>query len=421
MGLPWKSMQREVILSPHVSELNEWGSIYHHRFYLGTENQRTYSQNNFWPSPWAGKLDMGGYFFTSRQTYESNDGLEKSRLRFWMQPYYFNGPLFAQAMSFDSNSFPVVEPTPFSTLNAAGTTAIARCLPTNPVAGLSTAIGEIKRDGLPLVPGIEYFKYALAKQNRPKSGRTRSRAAGSEFLNLEYAWKPTVSDIRKLAKAVKGSKTVLQQFEAGSGRNIRRRYVFPTTTSRSEVVLGERFPAGDIHGNEWNFLNPGIMTRTTTVKTERWFSGCFTYYLDVGTRAIDKLNRSVQMADKLLGIRLTPSVAWNIAPWSWAADWVANMGDIAHNVTAFSQDGLIMRYGYVMERKTSTDTWSLKGVSAKHGGYCPSSYQQTFVTVTKERRQATPFGFGLDVAGFTPRQWAIIGALGISRNPRRAM
>jgi len=36
----------------------------------------------------------------------------------------------------------------------------------------------------------------------------------------------------------------------------------------------------------------------------------------------------------------------------------------------------------------------------------------------KKRVKATPYGFGLDTDAFTPRQWAILGSLGISRGSR---
>jgi hypothetical protein len=38
----------------------------------------------------------------------------------------------------------------------------------------------------------------------------------------------------------------------------------------------------------------------------------------------------------------------------------------------------------------------------------------------KERWKATPYGFGLNMAGFTDQQWAILAALGMTKSPRIA-
>jgi hypothetical protein len=95
---------------------------------------------------------------------------------------------------------------------------------------------------------------------------------------------------------------------------------------------------------------------------------------------------------------------------------VSNAGSVMTNLSAFSQDGLVMRYGYVMETTTVTIRDTLKGVH--FWGYGPRDLYHTYGTRSKVRRSATPYGFGLDLDGFTPYQWGIIGALGISNVPK---
>lgn len=102
-------------------------------------------------------------------------------------------------------------------------------------------------------------------------------------------------------------------------------------------------------------------------------------------------------------------------PWSWAADWVSNTGDVLHNLSAMSTDGLVMAYGYMMEETSETWTYVNNGAITVSGRVL--NLTQNFRTTTKVRRSATPFGFGLDWAKFTPRQMAILGALSITRKP----
>jgi len=79
-----------------------------------------------------------------------------------------------------------------------------------------------------------------------------------------------------------------------------------------------------------------------------------------------------------------------------------------------ASDGLVMKYGYIMEHTLVRDTyyfWGPTGYKSRNVHPMPI----TFVTETKVRRRATPYGFGLTFGGFTTLQKSILAALGISR------
>jgi hypothetical protein len=161
---------------------------------------------------------------------------------------------------------------------------------------------------------------------------------------------------------------------------------------------------------------PGKLTKTREETYTYWFSGAYTYHYADGDRAVDKMRAAEQRLAKLFGVRVTPELLWELTPWSWAADWFVNTGDVIHNLSAFGNDSLVMRWGYIMCHYTCRDTYLAEGVSLK--GNASGPLTQTFVTDVKKRVKATPYGFGLDPDAFTPRQWAILGALGISRGSR---
>jgi uncharacterized membrane protein YbhN (UPF0104 family) len=73
-----------------------------------------------------------------------------------------------------------------------------------------------------------------------------------------------------------------------------------------------------------------------------------------------------------------------------------------------------MPYGYMMETTIMDYLYRMRNVTPK--GYNIADLTQIFTHTVKYRRGATPFGFGLSEAAFTPRQWAIIAALGLSRS-----
>jgi hypothetical protein len=160
----------------------------------------------------------------------------------------------------------------------------------------------------------------------------------------------------------------------------------------------------------------GFDTQTSTLvvetRIERWFSGAFTYYLPDNYYSRNKWKKAAAQLEILLGVELTPEVVWNLVPWSWAADWVANYGDVLSNVGDFGQDSLVMGYGYMMEKATSSHTY----ISQDHrvpGLPDPLTFKLS--SETKRRVRASPYGFGLTWQGFTPKQLAILGSIGITR------
>jgi hypothetical protein len=132
-----------------------------------------------------------------------------------------------------------------------------------------------------------------------------------------------------------------------------------------------------------------------------------------------KLKDLMQRYNHLYGILPTPEVIWNLTPWSWAADWVTSMGDIMSNISMLLTDGLVMKYGFVMEHSSTTKTYSISGLRLHQGANTiPYTGWQRFSTESKLRRRATPYGFGLTSEEFSPRQWAILVALGLSKGSK---
>jgi hypothetical protein len=257
-------------------------------------------------------------------------------------------------------------------------------------------------------------------QDRAKKLGPPPKRGSDEYLNWVFGWQPLISDIKKSVFALRNQDKLLAQYERDSGRLVRRRYDFPLERSETvDFVTSPRGPWGTHLGWDasvmYNNGNPtqGTLSQSTIVEKERWFSGAFTYYLPAGYYSRSALIRAASKAKVLLGIELTPEVLWNLTPWSWAADWVANTGDVLSNVSDFAGDGLVMHYGYMMETSTVHRKWTL----SNHGlRGAPEPLTLTFSSVKKQRIKASPFGFGLTWESFTPRQIGILTALGISKS-----
>lgn len=145
------------------------------------------------------------------------------------------------------------------------------------------------------------------------------------------------------------------------------------------------------------------------------FSGAYTYHLQSDNNHLNKLKAYEQRFNHLIGTRLTPSTLWELAPWSWLADWKFNVGDNIANAVALQNDGLVLRYGYLMVTTIQDHTFTLTGPKFKNGTQGP--YRITFTQVSKQRYRATPYGFGLNPASFDLRKWSILGSLGLTLAP----
>lgn len=288
-----------------------------------------------------------------------------------------------------------------SSLNARGATAIARSMPNTPAVDVSVAIGELRNEGLPKYIGSSVFKDNVRA----------AKKAGDEYLNYEFGWRPLVSTLVDFAKAVKHSEEIWDGYRKGSGKQIRRRYLFPTVEGSRQLPTDNvvQFGRGYINNN---ISYPLDVWANDSYHNKQWFSGSFKYYVPMGDDISSKLQRHVSYANKVLGLRLTPEVVWNLAPWSWAADWFANTGDILKNISSLGRDGMVLRYGYMMN-----ESMSAREVIARAPAGSPVPYASRFkeYNYVKQRLVANPYGFGVTFDSLSSKQKAIITALGLSK------
>jgi hypothetical protein len=277
-----------------------------------------------------------------------------------------------------------------SQMNAAGATGIARCEPTNPSFSAATALAELMRDGVPALPGADMREKVQLARN-----------SGGNFLNIEFGWLPLVSDLQGFASTVKQSSTILSDYKKGSTAWMKQSFHYPDKylVAQRDCTMSTAPTSG----------GPGLIPGKETHSRDQhvWFEGCFQYYVPSSQAQSSKMADYASRAQKLLGVRPTPETIWNAAPWSWAADWFGNTGDILHNISAFQTDGLVMRYGYVMAH-----TWQMKEF---YGSNSVVSLSRTELREEKQRIGASPYGFGVLDTSLSVKQKAILVALGLSR------
>jgi len=299
-----------------------------------------------------------------------------------------------------------------------GATAIANCSPTKPTVNLLASLAEAYHDGLPKLLGKATWQ---ERTRRAMDIRRKAGTGADEFLNYQFGWLPLVSDVRDFVKGIAFMDLLLQQYIRDNGKVVRRQFAFTPEVSVSETTI--QSPAWPYFGaNGGNFVDTSIQPRGKVLRrretvVERWFSGAFVYHLpqtffaELYKPYADKF----QIYRKVFGLELTPDVLWELTPWSWAADWFSNAGDVIHNVGAWSNGGLVMKYGYIMEHSYVRDTYTFVGPPNVIGNKYLRPPDTVLVSETKIRRRANPFGFGLTMGGLSTLQKSILTAVGLSR------
>lgn len=395
--------------------------------------QITVSEGHPWPKLAAKGEDIGGNFYSINRRFidqgrrsgditssERREELQNPEFRLYDKSvtgttsrYY--GPIYPVLCANDSGTVDSFWPEDLSSsdedLDAMGATAIARCKPTNSSANISTTMAELIREGLPSMIGSHLWESRLRDVS----------SLGKESLNYQFGIRPLLDEIKGTSKAIANWDSLIKQYRRDAGRIVRRSYEFPTerettveditpTTLSLKPLMGTRSL-----DDAFSTVLPSArrLYREREIVRKTWFSGAFTYYMPTDFKSFSNVEKTIYYAQRLLGVELTPEVLWNLAPWSWAVDWFSNVGDVLDTASDFITDGLVVRWGYLMENTIVTDTYTMTNPGIK--GHGLSTLSCAFETNVKKRRRATPFGFGLDFDGFDPFQLGIIASLGISK------
>lgn len=347
------------------------------------------------------RANIGGDFSCTRRIYGENSPWFHNRTVVGdgnVNASNYTGRYYAAEPNIANQHFPLIPYASDDELDVYGTRGIALALPTNPIGGLATALGELRSEGIPNLVGVNTWRDRTLK----------ARNAGSEYLNYQFGWLPLVNELLTFADTVRRSDEIVQKYEEEEGKLLHRKITFPTSLNITSSTDSGYYPKPTLEVGFWN--SAGSLNTVTTEKVEMWFEGTFMYKLPPK----GSLGRHLAIANKLYGTRLTPEVVWNLTPWTWALDWFTNVGDVVHNLTAFQNDGLVMPYAYIMRRRTISRQFTAYGARTRRDNRSVNC-SQSLTTVVKQRKMATPYGFGLTFDGFSDRQLAILGALGLTR------
>lgn len=269
--------------------------------------------------------------------------------------------------------------------------------------------------------------------------RRGGQAAGSAHLAGQFGWLPFVGELFNVLGAIGESERILDQYLRDSGKLVKR--------SRSDTLVADAVTVN--HGTSgtnaigsWGsstFSGLGVQgsvlsmkgygnsnyrfryQTTISRKLVQRSGALWEYFAADPDRVLGKLRRRAQESKAILGDPLLSlSTLWELAPWSWLADWRFDFGSLLSFQESVATDSLAARRSYtILEEDVQVHTRVEPWYSTK-GSWV---YQQTtpgngFASRrTQIRRAGSPYDMGINWSGFSTQQWFILGALGLTKAP----
>lgn len=383
-----------------------------------------------------GKYPPGGDWFAFKRRYLIalvGDEVEAYRIG-WNIAYkgyfYLTALSASQIPSNDSLYGGSFKESLFSKLESYGAEGYAKARPAQPDFSLATTLLEMKdfpgmfRQSIHLCinriltknPNL-YYDFGRNGFFRIKD-KTRLSHTAEWYLSLNFGWLPIIKGVQDYIVAQRKGQESLKQLLRDEGRPIIRR-----RTIKEEV---RKFVFSNLNSTVSNppyNVMPQFVTQcydtdvsvpyedVYSVKSKIEFVAKFVYWLPEGPRDVAWTAR---MLRRLLGSRVTPSVAWNLMPWTFLIDYYSTLGKAIENLGPGVEQQLYTEYCYVTFKEDITRNTSTQVVTFDAARKRVSSVVQSVeISSLRSRVSADPFAFrftGLDVS---VKQTAILAALAL--------
>jgi hypothetical protein len=290
--------------------------------------------------------------------------------------------------------------------------------------GLAVALAEIRDVPGMLKTSLKGFMdiYRKVGGKSIKGGFLTPKKAADHFLNHSFGWVPFISDLSKFCDNITNVDSRIERLRRENGVWTKRKVILVNNTETNDLGWGEQtlvYPASDFMIRDmyipgWNPYYNIVETKTTVahgVGRFRYYQPYFDDSLPDANSALGSLRR--QLA--LHGARLTPVNVYRAIPWTWLVDWGTHAGSSFQAIQDSYLDGMAAKYLYLTHHQLKEQVVrQFLPFVPQCGGIKELSFAR--IIDVKQRKEAdAPFGFGLDVADLSPRQLAILAALGISR------
>jgi hypothetical protein len=290
--------------------------------------------------------------------------------------------------------------------------------------GRSFVPGPLGGRGFTPSPLKRYFRYSGLGPETLREKLRFFKNLGSEYLNVEFGWRPFVRDLVKLYELSQVIDKEIAKLRRENGKWLRRKatLVHELSGEPANPVVHpyNYFYVGGQPGESIFRSAKTVLSIGSTIERRVWIVGSFRYWIPNV--------RSVQWEDRarlaLSGSLPTPKLLWDVYPFSWLADWFLDVGTVVSNLSMNAVDNLVCRYSYIME---SIHEHHIAEATCSHTGGFATGWQEwpevngaqfstSYLKESKARfHHGNPFGLEIPEGSFTPKQLGILAALGLSQ------
>jgi hypothetical protein len=269
-----------------------------------------------------------------------------------------------------------------------------------------------------------YLSHSLFSRNAKTKKQLfmAPKKAADHFINHNFGWVPFVKDVADFLSNLRDFRDKIGILSQQNGQWIRRRSILENVDSDIQVPgwagtgIHSVYPLTTSPMNDTWVGTPRWEYRTK-VSTYSTAVGSFRYYVpyfDVNSPEWGGLGL-VKRALALFGARVSPMHIYQAVPWSWLVDWLTPVGHDLQALQDAQMDQLVAKYLYSTTHSVRTIEFKqYVPFNSASGG--PRTLAWSRSIESKQRKGiSSPYGFGLTWEQLSPKQLAILAALGIMR------
>jgi hypothetical protein len=324
--------------------------------------------------------------------------------------------------------------------------------PSVPSGGsISLMAAEMMRQSVPLAPTVNLYRFIGEQRDLPGMFKRASYLpktipeGGGAYLNWVFGVKPELSDILNMAEKVMLSDKKVRQvldhervrkktnkgrllFEDAGVSWFQNKFATQAQFNQSITFFGALTQFSYLtvsgSGSSTNSLIPNVSLGYTAKQRLRQFA-TWEYFVPRPKEIHNRLDQYKKLASELLGEGGTLGTAYDLTPYSWLLNWFVDVGGLIHyqqtvhdNQIVATNNGYTLSESLEITAKVHEPLVDYTGVTSPWPvvslGFTDASSKLSWRRET--RRGGSPYNILPSWDGFSNQQWAILGALGLSRS-----
>ncbi len=280
-------------------------------------------------------------------------------------------------------------------------------------ASLMVTLLELAKGDVPSL--LRNFRRSVYKHSA-------ARYLGGEALNIMFGWSPIIRDYAGMIKTF----LTIDRMIYGETSRRHRQWDGPSSTVTTYNSVN---PDNTFRGHLGTFTGTRTMLTVGTFYLELTETMSENYRYSSRYSSIAKpSSKSNAFADRALevlrqlGLVDTPTLVWELLPWSWLVDWALDLSSSLTNANLYSPIAgkYAVDYAYVTTQATVTRQERVLSFTKVGGNtiesMVPLRKQGYMISTARTRDRATPFGFGIQLGSLNATQWGILVALGLAKS-----